>query len=145
MGALYAIEDDQYWAENTAYDGADTSWHTTLAGQPLEAPKRCKVHMLTSKSDPSHLAYCKYTSKHHASGFEFCTVTVCTREETVAHQVGTGVSTATSASTVFLTPFTETEVAVMYVSHPDGNNLVGSLSMLRLMVDITITKKVICE
>ena len=46
-----------------------------------------EVHMLTSKSDASHLAYCKYTSKHQASGFEFCTVTVCTRDKSVAHQV----------------------------------------------------------
>jgi len=143
--ALYALEDNQYWAENSAYDEGDTTWHTTLAAQTLEAPKRCKVHMLTSKSDASHLAYCKYTSKHQASGFEFCTVTVCTRDESVAHQVGTGLTTAKSVSTVFLTPQEEPQVGQLYVAHANQEQLLGLLEVFRLMVDVTIKKKIICQ
>ena len=36
-------QDNQYWAENSAYNEGDRTWHTTLAAQTLEAPKRCKV------------------------------------------------------------------------------------------------------
>ena len=60
-------------------------------------------------------------------------------------QVGTGLTKAKSVTTVFLTPQEESQVGQLYVAHANQQTLLGKLEIFRLMVDITITKKVICQ
>ena len=60
-------------------------------------------------------------------------------------QVGTGLTTAKSVSTVFLTPQEESQVGQLYVAHANQQQLLGLLEVFRLMVDVTIKKKVICQ